>query len=472
MKLSKLFFIFIMLCMIATQLHAQDIKIKSVTPRPNDLSARTSSRIDGEGKNCALIKVAIVGVDDLVFSNAIGSTSYSDGEYLVYISEETKTIEFESKDKGIKSKINFEDYGLEIEESKVYSIVLSTGNDQRTATFFVEPVNAEIKVDGKKQTLDDEGKLTISITNDKHIYEVYMEGYKLQRGEIPSGEEDWVNSIALDPYRHEVSFVITPATHTLLIDNKRVEGDKISLTEGNHDVRVVADGYNEYTQSLSVQSYMSPIYINLEKAKEEVIKDKRGQSDISVNLLNSHYYSLGFGVGAKEMSSLFKLKTFTIFYEYSYLGHFASAMAYRSGASAHLWRDSNIEQGRFSDVATYDDKDELTLLAFDIPVQIGFSIPMGMYNQHLFSILGGLYGSLYLGGSDSDSNSSSNSSFKSDSKSDSDSSSGVFWDYGLRLSTKLDFSHFSIGFDANKSFQDLGYSLYITLAYKAFKNNK
>lgn len=523
MRHTNLFFVITMLCMATIQIHAQDITVKSVSLRPTDLTARTSARTDSQGNNCALIKVAVVGVDDLSFPDAVGSTEYSNGEYLVYMPKDTKFLQYERKSEGVNSKINFEEYGIEIEESRVYSIVLTTGEQQRTATFFIEPLNAVLKIDGKVVKFDENGKVTIPITEGVHPYEVTAEGFVRQTGNIPQGGDDWSNAINLDPILHEVSFLIIPAQHTLFIDNKHCDGDKMELSEGNHEVRITADGYDEYTQTLSVTSNMASISISLEKAKEKVIKDKKGQSERSASFMPGFYLSGGFSTAANNVSSLFKDDAWSAFVEWSYIGHFAYIMSWRAGLgfggwwakpSSEAFRDVIAKivlmdlKAKSNDDYKLDDvkklletEDEINKdngyhntygsIFFDVPLQLGVSLHLGRYNQFVFSALGGGYGRLYWLKGDEykeesiDTKQTSKNNYdsyynygKSYQTSTDDSENLVkksdydsYFDYGVRLSAKLEISRFLMGLDLSQSLNKLGFSLSFTIGYK-FKTNK
>lgn len=80
-------------------LSAQQISVKSIEELTSDLTARTHPRSDINDNSCALIKVTIPMVKNLMFSGwVMGDVDYHPGEYWVYVPEGTKKIKFQHED--------------------------------------------------------------------------------------------------------------------------------------------------------------------------------------------------------------------------------------------------------------------------------------------------------------------------------------------------------------------------------------
>ena len=65
------------------QAWALQVTVKSFQLRPSDLAARENVRTDAKGTDCAMIRVQVVGINDLQFEEAVGKTNYGHGEYMV-----------------------------------------------------------------------------------------------------------------------------------------------------------------------------------------------------------------------------------------------------------------------------------------------------------------------------------------------------------------------------------------------------
>ena len=436
------------------QMNGQNVSIKSIRKLDSDLKAMTKARTDEQGKKCALVKVDIVGVDDLKFSPAVGETPYELGQYLVYIPEDTKVFQLESVSKDIKRTINFEDYGIQIDGGTVYNIVLSTDGLQRTATFWIEPNTAKIQIDGKDYILDKDGKTTISITPTEHQYTITSNGYHSKTGKIPVGQDPWSDKVSLEPILHLVLFNVSPISHKIFVDNVPYNNNRIMLSEGNHELRIVADGYDDYNLSLNVSEKTKKVDVKMKKSRVELIMDNSKISG-KRNIRTGQYYTLGAGFGNENFSSLGNGDAFYLFLGYSPMFHFCNVMAFSTGFNVGGW--FTLDNPIFKEYYEEDESD--LVIYFDAPLQLGLSFPFGKYNQHLFSILGGGYGSCFI----------------LDSEDEDDEDEGSIqekWDYGLRLSTKFDLSHFSLGFDVSKSLNGMGVAACVTIAYKFYKKIK
>lgn len=111
--------------------YAQEIKVKSMEQLTSDLTARTSPRNDANDVPCALIKVTIPMVKDMVFKGwVMGDVSYHPGEYWVYVPEGAKKIQFQHES-FTPGEIVFT---MPIERLCVYRVVLDVPEVTKYAT--------------------------------------------------------------------------------------------------------------------------------------------------------------------------------------------------------------------------------------------------------------------------------------------------------------------------------------------------
>ena len=88
--MNKVFLLFCLCFCLSTIGLAQEMTVMSFNSLPQDLSARTHSRTDLNGDACALIKVQIPELNNVIFEGSIVDTEYTPGEYLVYVPKGTK----------------------------------------------------------------------------------------------------------------------------------------------------------------------------------------------------------------------------------------------------------------------------------------------------------------------------------------------------------------------------------------------
>lgn len=108
---------------------------------------------------------------------------------------------------------------------------------------------------------------------------------------------------------------------------------------------------------------------------------------------------------------------------------------------------------------------------FDVPIQISVSVPFGAYNRHLFSVFAGGYGS-YIWMSDKWAEKELSDEDKKRNIPDADNKDKDYWDYGLRLSAKLDIGHFTLGVDLSKSLRKMGFSAGANVGVKLYSLRK
>ena len=213
----------LLLC-ICFGIKAQKLTLKSVSPLPMDLSVQNNPnpRRDQNGTPCALIRVGVVGVEDLTFPDAVGNVKRSLSEYMVYVPAGLKTLQYKNQSGSITGSVSFEDNDIdEIESKSVYSVVFESDSHLRAAIFSVEPKTATLTFDGKPVKLDAEGMAVITKPIGKYQYNVQANEYELQSGAVSLTEDDisTTTNVILRPKQYPLTIKCTPANAVLFIDN-------------------------------------------------------------------------------------------------------------------------------------------------------------------------------------------------------------------------------------------------------------
>ncbi|MCF2654358.1 hypothetical protein I6E46_05270 [Prevotella loescheii] len=112
-------------------LSAQQISVKSIEELTSDLTARTHPRSDINDNSCALIKVTIPMVKNLMFSGwVMGDVDYHPGEYWVYVPEGTKKIKFQHENFSPGEIV----FNIPIKKLCVYRVTLDVPEITKYAT--------------------------------------------------------------------------------------------------------------------------------------------------------------------------------------------------------------------------------------------------------------------------------------------------------------------------------------------------
>ena len=461
MQRTSLFILFSFFFSICT--YSQIVSVKSVSPKITDLQAATNPRLDKNGKDCAIIKVNIIGTKDLIFPDSVGNVNYSLGEYTVYVPEGLADFIYYNPSKKISGSINFNDYGIDIESKKVYNIIFESENHMRSAIFSIQPAQSTLTFDGASINLEESGVIAIERPIGSYPYEVHAEGYEAQSGVISLTEDNisTIVNINLQEIKYPLTINCSPSNATLFIDNVPYgtlsEILDLNVTEGYHTIRLTANGYNDYETHIDVNKEFPPLTISMEQMKEEVISFNNERTRTRVNLRTNYY--MHFGGELYENDNI--LGKYSVTLGFSSMQHFLGIFSIKEGLNIGVgFKDdqsnesntthnfsSEIDKANIKLLSDYygNEEESVSTVFAEIPIQLGFSIPFGNYNKHLFSVLAGGYGKEYFHKTEID---------------------VAKWDYGLRVSALLDVSHFSIGGDLSKSLNDFGTFYGIRIGYK------
>ena len=109
----------IIFCLLLTMMtaQAQRVVVKDFKLRPNDLAACEVVRQNANNKDCALIRVRVVGIKDMQFKEAVGNVKFEHGEYLVYVSPNLQSLTYSSQEQRVKGVVNLNSFGIDIDSA-------------------------------------------------------------------------------------------------------------------------------------------------------------------------------------------------------------------------------------------------------------------------------------------------------------------------------------------------------------------
>lgn len=459
----KRFFVLFLLMLYVSQTRAMHVTVKSFQLRPSDLAARENVRTDAKGADCAIIRVQVVGISDLVFAEAVGKTDYGHGEYIVYVPQGLKSLSFSSNDKNIRQSIDIDKFGIDIEGRKVYLLQLETDARLRSAVFVVSPASAMVKINNEVLPLDSMGVGDVSLRTGSYHYAVEAKGYTPQSGmiELKDDKISTMTYVALDPITYAVKIDCQTDSASVFVDNVAygitTPGNTsltLQLPAGKHNLRIIKPRYHELDDNFMVND--TDIILNkpLKRKRLKTVRHTEERSHTRVNIRNCWYVMLGGDQFDKEKNDGYSYGGHLSFL---FLNHFWGGAALNWGLNIGFDAITNEAKQEFNAAVSEDEHIGDVGMFFDVPLQLGLSIPFGKYNRHLVSFLGGGYGtySFNLGKGETE-NSEANGSMPG------------YWDYGLRGTFRLDIN--KVSFDANisQSLNNKGLFFSINIGYKIY----
>lgn len=441
--MKKIILFLFMVC-ASLDIEAQQVSIKDVsTAASTDITARREARKDANGKNCALIRVGIVGVKDMTFPDAVGEVAHVGSEYQVYVQEGLQSLRYRGQNGAISGEIRFADYPKvsNILSNMVYRVVFETENHLRAAIFSVEPLTATVTIDGKPATLDAEGMAVIEKPVGRYRYQVTAPGYEMQTGTVSLVEEEisTTTNIQLEQRMHPLTMKCVPPNASLFIDNEPYgplnEITDLTAAEGKRSIRLLAVGYDDFEQTIDVKAGMSTLNVTMQQKKQEVKIHKEERTRTLVNVRPGYYLLGNANLYDKKK---YDAQKWGLEFTFSGMQHFGGIFALREGIGYGWSYLSDKEMDNFFKSTPKD----TTTQYIEIPLQAGISIPFGKGNRHLFSIMAGGYGR-YM--------------WTSYAKKDSDGKeSKDVWDYGLRLTALMEINWFVFGAEVSSSLDGRG----------------
>lgn len=422
--------------------NAQQLTVKSVSLRQSDLKASTVQRKDASGKPCAIVRVGIVGVKDMQFEDAVGEVDYSLGEYIVYVPEGLKALKYSTTSGKVAGKVIFDDYDLEVETKRVYSVVMESENHMRAAIFSIHPATARLTVNGQPVVLDKDGMAVLEKPVGSYEYQVEANGYISQSGVIKLTENE-ISSTAnlqLEQKQYALRLVCNPADATLFIDNnpygKLSEQTDLKLPDGEHNIRLTAVGYNDYEQTITVDGQALALNVAMVKMKEQIVEHKEERTRTHVNLRPAYYTIIGGELYDKDQ---YLGHDWGLRFSLAAMQHFGVIFSVYEGLAGGIMNLTKNGRNKWFEHPA----DSANTWFIEIPLLVGVSVPFGKYNKHMFSILGGGYGKVMLTEIVSEKSTKAANEHGNDYKTN--------WDYGFRGMAILDISHFTIAAEVGLS---------------------
>lgn len=458
-RFVALFVLMLSIC----QAWALQVTVKSFQLRPSDLAARENVRTDAKGTDCAMIRVQVVGINDLQFEEAVGKTNYGHGEYMVYVPQGLKTLTFSSKEKDIRQTVDIDKFGIDVESRKAYLLQLETDSRLRSAVFVVSPTTAVLKIDNDVLALDSTGEGDVTLHIGTYKYSVEAKGYKPQNGtiELTDDKISTMTYVNLDPITFPVKINCGTDSASVFVDNVAygiTTPENMTMTlqlpNGKHNLRIIKPRYKEIEDNFKVDNSELTLDKLLKQRHLKTVRHTEERSHTSVNLRNCWYFMIGGDKFDKDKNDGYSYGGHLSFL---FLNHFWGIAALNWGLNFGL--DGMSKKSRQAYNATVDDDEHIgdVGMFFDVPLQLGLSFPFGKYNRHLVSFLGGGYGkySFNLG--------------KGDNNSSDEGGMPDYWDYGLRGTFRIDFSEFSFDSNISQSLNKKGLFFSINIGYKIYK---
>lgn len=465
MKIRTLFAI--LMCAFAMLVSAQKITPVKFALLSTDLLARKDPVTTQDGKACCAIRVDVVGVKNLVFPEAAVATKYSQNEYIVYIPEGAKSLTYMRGNET--STITFGDYGPEEVEGKcTYRLLLDTDNKMRSALFYVHPTNAVVKINGSKVALDENGTGSMDLAMGKYNYSVSASGYNTEEGELTLSDDEiiTIKDIALNEIKYEYKVKCNKPEASVFIDGVPYGtvadiADGIQLPNGKHQLRITLMGYDEHSENFTIDNGNDFSDVTLVEKKAIVVKhkDERTKSSISIRRHTDFLFS--------EATLFDDLRTHVLKYNIDF-HQYAGLVAFKEGISfgavygsrefcekiddaAPLYAEMKKNEEATAKATTKENekKQNRVGIVVDVPLQMGFAVPMSKYNtSHAAFVGGGYFTGYYIG--------HSSASSPTDKPIETYS-----YDFGLRADATFYIHKFAIGLEVSKSLSKLKLGAFI-----------
>lgn len=277
MRIIKIILFVSTFTLSAALCHAQspEIKIKSVTLLPMDRTAIDNPVLDNNGDTCALIKIKTDHLQGLKFTNEnqYVKVDYNDGIYWVYMPTIFRKLDFGHND-FMPAQLDMTNYGYrKLKGGKTYLVELESFSKKElksSITLHVEPENANVTFDGNSKEHKPGGTYTFpDLAPGSYSCRVSLDNYmqKVELVNVGKSEAKTV-TVRLQPIMHLVNVSGNLRSARILVDNVDYgKVGKVSLPQGVHNIRIIADGYNDYTQTLNINANTGSIFFRLDENK-------------------------------------------------------------------------------------------------------------------------------------------------------------------------------------------------------------
>lgn len=422
----KAFFICMLLFLQSLQIFSQNITVGEVKELSTDFTASKYGRKDAQGKNCAAIRVALPSMTNIRFEGCVGDVKNSSGEYLVYVSPGTTNLILFKDDEQV-CIIDFAQSGIEIQPKHTYQVILNV-EQSRDMVFHVVPNSATVTVNGENLILNNDGVGKITCKPDvMYNYVITAPNYETIEDAFMIGtdEEDIEPiNISLERKMGQVIFNSNIKEFELFVNNESFgevkSGNQIKVPVGACDIRIVAEKYEDWFETIIVSENLSTVEVRMEKSND-VSNKLRPRTSFFVG------GGLAFDFNSNAEMDKDNLRGYPIRIGVDHETFIKRWFTFRFALDFNYFLGSKM---KIDDRSPY---------LFDIPLVFSFNIPLGKFNRNHFSIGAGPmfgYANFVKGDSESDSESS-------------DEENRRYSDYmaGLRIESRLTVNHFILGFN-------------------------
>ena len=171
-------------------------------------------------------------------------------------------------------QIDMADYGYrKLRAGKTYLITLDAHrvSELKGSVFVkVEPKNSKIIIDEQNYYANTNGTIELPIASGRHHYTILADNYTSQNGDFTIGKSEAKTlTIKLQPIMHEVLVGSNVGNARVFVDNLDYGGvGKLLIPQGNHTIRVQADGYVDEEIDVSINSYTGSLSFFLKENKK------------------------------------------------------------------------------------------------------------------------------------------------------------------------------------------------------------
>ena len=399
---------------------AQEVSIKRVQLDMNNTTSSKRDLKDAQGKVCPAVSVQLSIEEGISFREAV-QVEPKTGGYTVFVPAYTKQLTVLRAD-TVLCQVLFPQWDIQqLEPNNTYRVELAIKLDL-DKVFKVEPATAQVTVDGVNVPLDKEGVGSFSCeVNKMYNYTISAPGYEsFSDAFMIAPEDERVDpiNVSLERQTVPVRFACNAKEFEVLLDNESwglVGSDEaIELPAGDWELRIVADGYEAFAQSVHIEEGAAPIQVAL-KNSNEVSKKLRPRV--------SFYAGGGVGFPIEKRTEMNKDNV--------------TAYPVRIGLDIDMFvsRFFTIRPG-LEFMALLGDKmkrDDKTPYSVNVSLLANFNAPLGKFNRHHFSIgVGPIIG--WAGLLDEEKNTTTNSE---------DEDSKLL--YGGRAEARVTINHFIFG---------------------------
>jgi hypothetical protein len=275
---KKLFVISILLITFLTNSYSQNLVVKSVSLQPTDQTAIKKPVVTANGDTCALIKIKL-NLEGLQFTNNtqyVGDVKYENGEYLLYKSIYiSKSISYQHPD-YLPGVIDLSEYGYrKLKGGKTYLVTMEAPVakiGKSIVAIKVQPTTANVSFDGKLADMSDDGIYEFPVGAGTYRYVVQSPDFISKSGAVTI-EEDATKtlSVRLIPITHVIDVSCNISHAHVYVDNIDYgKVGKLSLPQGDHHVRVQADGFIDEERTVAINNSTQQITFQLKKNENRI----------------------------------------------------------------------------------------------------------------------------------------------------------------------------------------------------------